>query len=117
MKGLLIFYFHCYRDRDVQDYFRRRFKFGSMIFPANYMGNIGRDTRADNKHFSWKAKIPLVAVSTGNASREFRDSGRCSPNLNEMAELESRNSVSTSILACDHFVLSTDRKTDAVSHH
>ncbi|EDV21264.1 uncharacterized protein TRIADDRAFT_60118 [Trichoplax adhaerens] len=69
----------------VQDYFRRRFKFGSMIFPANYMGNIGRDTRADNKHFSWKAKIPLVAVSTGNASRECRDSGRCSPNLNEMA--------------------------------
>ncbi|RDD47610.1 Adhesion G protein-coupled receptor L3 [Trichoplax sp. H2] len=121
-QGLLIFYFHCFRDRNVRDYIRAKFKFGSMIFPSFTVGEANKDVRGKNMHLNEHGIVAKFPVSAENMSRRCKRIERYSTSLNKMpAELTegSANSVSTLASACDHPTLSStgNQRNEVVSHH
>ncbi|EDV21267.1 uncharacterized protein TRIADDRAFT_60121 [Trichoplax adhaerens] len=121
-QGLLIFYFHCFRDRNVRDYIRAKFKFGSMIFPSYTVGEANKDVRGKNMHLNEHGIVAKFPVSAENMSRRCKRIERYSTSLNKMpAELRegSANSVSTLASACDHPTLSStgNQRNEVVSHH
>ncbi|EDV21266.1 uncharacterized protein TRIADDRAFT_60120 [Trichoplax adhaerens] len=91
-QGLLIFYFHCFQDREMQDYMRKKFKLGSMIFPTRSTGDCSRDIRLENTRSSRTAKISVRPISQDNACYECRDIGRCSFSHNKTAAIRKDSS-------------------------
>ncbi|EDV21822.1 uncharacterized protein TRIADDRAFT_59938 [Trichoplax adhaerens] len=85
-QGLLIFYFHCFRDHDVQEYFQKRTKFGTMIFPMQSMRDTSGETRSEDTRASRNVKIPLLPLSTDNISCNSVDIRRDSKSLNKIQE-------------------------------
>ncbi|RDD47606.1 Adhesion G protein-coupled receptor L3 [Trichoplax sp. H2] len=117
-QGLLIFYFHCFQDREMQDYMRKKFKLGSMIFPTRSTGDCSRDIRLENTRSSRTAKISVRPISQDNACYECRDIGRCSFSHNKTAAIrkDSSNSVTTLLSTFDNPDVSANNMTDVVTH-
>ncbi|RDD35932.1 Adhesion G-protein coupled receptor D1, partial [Trichoplax sp. H2] len=120
-QGLLIFYFHCFRDREIQDYMRKKFKLSSMIFPMRSNVDCSRDIRLGNTRFSHTTKISVRPISPDNASYECKNIGGFPFSHNKTAAVEfvrkdSSNSATTLLSACDNPALSVNNMTDAVSH-
>ncbi|RDD36871.1 Adhesion G protein-coupled receptor L3 [Trichoplax sp. H2] len=109
-QGLLIFYFHCFRDHDVQEYFQKRTKFGTMIFPMQSMRDTSGETRSEDTRASRNVKIPLLPLSTDNISCNSVDIRRDSKSLNKIQEMCSSYSVTTMASVCDHSGIWTNRK-------
>ncbi|EDV21263.1 uncharacterized protein TRIADDRAFT_60117 [Trichoplax adhaerens] len=102
--GLLIFYFHCFRDHNMQDYIRTRFNFVNSIFPTRSMGEASRDTRDENTRYRRVIKIPLLPVSSENGSQDCEVIPQDPISLNKITGtyLSKRISVATLASTCDH---------------
>ncbi|RDD36869.1 hypothetical protein TrispH2_011071 [Trichoplax sp. H2] len=103
-QGLLIFYFHCFRDHNMQDYIRTRFHFVNSIFPTRSMGEASRDTRDENTRYRRVIKIPLLPVSSENGSQDCEVIPQDPISLNKITGtyLSKRISVATLASTCDH---------------